>query len=376
MSPLLPLIHLIYDSALHPERWDRFVEALSTQLGDAAVVLNMEIPTRRESARSFRAHSEADYALVFADLAMRDALPWPLLELARLDRFARSDEYLSDEELEKTELYRRYMEPQGFIAQDQIGCVLVAEANRPVAAVGIYRREGGRPLTPEDIQLLDALMPHMRAAYAIHCELGELRYRHAIVSEAIDRFPMGVVFVDRELRVVETNRAALRIAEQRDGFTIRDGLPQASVAPAGLARLIRDRLADPGGGISGSTFSIPRPSGRQPYEALVAPLISHPPGLRDERTAAVVFIADPEDQHLRMPQVLATLYNLTDAESELAALLSAGRSIDEAARERGVSAHTVRTQLKKIFAKTGVSRQADLVRLLSASVAGLEGDPD
>jgi len=45
--------------------------------------------------------------------------------------------------------------------------------------------------------------------------------------------------------------------------------------------------------------------------------------------------------------------------------------VAEAAEELSVSPHTARAQLKSIFSKTGVGRQAELVRLIVKSVANL-----
>ena len=375
---IIPLIERIYDAAAHPHRWNDFISALSRELGDPAIVMNLEIPNRLDSAISYRIHSEEHFAKVFADLAIRGEVPWPMTKMAEIDRFVWSEEYLTSDELEKTEVYRRYMQPQDFLSEGQCGHVLAEADGRPLAAIGIYRRKGGRPITPSDAMLLDPLVPHLRNAYAIHCELSEARYRHLVTSEAIDRFPIGVLFIDRELQVVDSNRAADRIAAHRDGFSIIRGVPQAtgSVSAAGFLSLLGWGVkADATAGVRGSTFSVQRPSGRQPYQALVAPLLSAPVATQPGRPVAVVFIADPEDQQLRMPHLLAALYNLTGAESDLAVLLSAGHSIEDAAKARNVTANTVRSQLKKVFAKTGVSRQTDLVRLLTASVAALERDP-
>ena len=72
-----------------------------------------------------------------------------------------------------------------------------------------------------------------------------------------------------------------------------------------------------------------------------------------------------------MRDLLASLYGLTPAEAELASLLSAGHSIEEAAEIRGVTLNTARSQMKRVFSKTGVNRQADLVRLLLNNVTAL-----
>jgi DNA-binding CsgD family transcriptional regulator len=62
---------------------------------------------------------------------------------------------------------------------------------------------------------------------------------------------------------------------------------------------------------------------------------------------------------------LADRYRLTATEARLATHIGAGGSVAEYAALHGVSLGTVRTHLKAVFAKTGVHRQTDLVRLLA-----------
>jgi len=60
-------------------------------------------------------------------------------------------------------------------------------------------------------------------------------------------------------------------------------------------------------------------------------------------------------------------YALSPAQLELAQLLAGGRDIAAAARELGVSANTVRTQVRRMFEKTDTHSQASLIsRLLNA----------
>jgi DNA-binding CsgD family transcriptional regulator len=58
------------------------------------------------------------------------------------------------------------------------------------------------------------------------------------------------------------------------------------------------------------------------------------------------------------------LFDLTAAEARLASLIAGGHPPREAAVMLGWTEATARTTLKQVFAKTGVSRQADLVGLL------------
>jgi DNA-binding CsgD family transcriptional regulator len=77
-----------------------------------------------------------------------------------------------------------------------------------------------------------------------------------------------------------------------------------------------------------------------------------------------VLIGDPDARLATPEQVVARLYGLTSSEARLAVAVASGDSLDGSAAAREISVSTVRQQMKQVFAKTGVRRQADLVRLL------------
>ena len=58
------------------------------------------------------------------------------------------------------------------------------------------------------------------------------------------------------------------------------------------------------------------------------------------------------------------MLEFSNAEADVAYMIADGRSATEIAHARGVSINTVRTQIKEVFLKAGVRRQADLARLL------------
>ena len=63
--------------------------------------------------------------------------------------------------------------------------------------------------------------------------------------------------------------------------------------------------------------------------------------------------------------MLGEIYGLTPAEIRLTSELCAGWSIGSIAAFHGVSAETLKSQLKSIFLKTGTHRQIDVVRMAS-----------
>ncbi len=66
------------------------------------------------------------------------------------------------------------------------------------------------------------------------------------------------------------------------------------------------------------------------------------------------------------PQMLIRLYGLTDTEARLASAIAAAHSLESAAACLHMQVATARSHLKAVFAKVGVHRQQDLVRLLTS----------
>jgi len=179
---------------------------------------------------------------------------------------------------------------------------------------------------------------------------------------------------------VVVNRSAEQIAARCDGFILGDAEPHATDAREN--RVLRQHLnqaiaigASVGRGPS-HVMSISRPSGWRAYPVIIAPLLAPPTGRGGGDAVAAIFIGDPEASQITTAEFLRTLYALTHAEAELVALLARGRSLEEAAVERGVTLNTVRSQLKQVFAKTDTKRQGQLIRLVLTGVAGIQDEAD
>lgn len=114
-----------------------------------------------------------------------------------------------------------------------------------------------------------------------------------------------------------------------------------------------------------------RPSGLPDFGLVLRPIPATEWAEGQSSPCIVVFISDPQGQENASQQMLAELFELTPAEANLAIKLARGLSLAEMSAEQNISQHTARAQLKSIFAKTGASRQAELVRLVLKSVASL-----
>jgi DNA-binding CsgD family transcriptional regulator len=80
---------------------------------------------------------------------------------------------------------------------------------------------------------------------------------------------------------------------------------------------------------------------------------------------AAIILVDPEKRSRPPEAALRKAFQLTAAEARLASHLASGETLEVAAQGLGVARDTTRNQLKSIFAKTGVNRQAELVATLA-----------
>jgi len=88
--------------------------------------------------------------------------------------------------------------------------------------------------------------------------------------------------------------------------------------------------------------------------------------LRAAAAAAVFVGAPPGEQDAA--DAMAAAYDLTPAETRVLATLLAGRTLAETAGTLGIAPTTAKTHLDRIFGKTGVSRQSELL-LLATRIA-------
>ena len=98
----------------------------------------------------------------------------------------------------------------------------------------------------------------------------------------------------------------------------------------------------------------------------VSPLRTGDDELLSANAKVLVIVHDTAQRRGADLDMLAALFGLTDAEARLASALSAGHSLESAAAMLGIRQATARTELKSVFRKAGVSRQQDLVRLLTS----------
>lgn len=290
--------------------------------------------------------------------------PWTetAISVGRFGRAAALDTVMRPEEFLQTAIYNDLFRVHG---DDTGRCLGVMPAlGREGLMMAIHRAAGDAAFTAREEKLLDEVYRHVRRVVSLRKVLASERDKGARLQDIVNRTGEAILRLDRNLRVVAISAAAERLLGRRDGLALHRQhlVPPASIKAelSAMVAAIIDRAS-----ALRTALLCPRPSGRRPYR-----LVLLPAGF-DGGAGALLRIDDPDrspDPDWR--RALRDAYGLSAMEADLAERLHAEHSLDEIATQRGVTRETLRTQLKALFLKMGVSRQTSLIKLLATFPSG------
>lgn len=352
------LVRLSYECALDAHNWPHFLKEFAKVVkAESASVVIQDLKNLRGGVAEtwgvdpFWQRRYAEYYAatnVWTQRAEQIFLPGTVLL---------SQHILSDSDLLATEFYNDFLRPQASF--HAFGTALTREDGVASFVTALRSRRAGY-FGPAEVELLRYLAPHLQTAVQLRHRIAGLEDQVKHLGAALDELPQGLMIVDRLGRVLFMNRRAETAVREKDGLWIASGGLCATLAEE--TKRLRTWIArvaswepQPGG-----VLSLHRP-GKGPLKLLIAPLKPSPH--RPVRgPAALIWIAFPEPLAPTSPALLQELFLLTRMEARLTAALLEGKTVQEFAESAGISVQTVKTHLKNVFSKTGVSRQSALIR--------------
>lgn len=350
------LITGIYSAVLDPERWASSIAQIGRTFdsGAALVVTNGTIRILEPAA--IPADAAASYAAYYSRLdhvlAEVEAGPVGAVRCgAELMWPYQHREFVAD-----------WARPNGF----DDGMFIRLTTTPTITSLALASPKGSdRFDTPEHVDLARRLTPHLQQALRLRSHLDDLDHRRSELAAACETVGHGIVIIEAHTPVY-TNTAADRMLRCADGLRIDNGCLRAQDAAADvqLRRYIARTVEPDDRHVWGGSFLCPRPSGRRPYIVHIAPINPNyvaAPG----HGRTMIVVVDPERQPEPPAALLRRLYGLTKGEAQVALLVMRGEGLAPIAEELCVSLTTVKTHLRHVFDKTGIHRQAELVRLLA-----------
>jgi DNA-binding CsgD family transcriptional regulator/PAS domain-containing protein len=209
------------------------------------------------------------------------------------------------------------------------------------------------------------LLPHIRRASMIIKRIESEASRAASLAKAFDGLSAGICLVRANGDVVHANAAFQDILVSVDVVSVVND--RLVVADADIDRGVRDLIASTGQNHTGTFRGHAWPLKSSQGDGFILHVLPLPAGDKAAVTkaSAIVVVCKAQMAPLSSPEIIGVYYRLTPTELRvLMAIVDVG-GVPEVAEALGIAHTTVKTHLSRLFAKTGTSRQAELLKLVA-----------
>lgn len=352
----------LYRGILNRDDWHDGLDALHRAVGGTLFHhLSYEYASGQVTTHAINQDAEVSHLQRYEQHYARIDQRIPLVMQAAVGELFLDQEHFSHRDMMRSELYADWLVPNGSCYS---AAMVAYDDGETREFVGINRAHDQSCFDDETRQLLLQLMPDLVRAAGLRTHMARETGQLTLGLAALDALPQALMVVDGQCRLRYCNRAADRALSQQGSqwLSVHAGRLAAS-APA-LQSQLRAAVAD-------ACAAVPRASlaGHGNLRMHVLPLtVTHPLGrmLRDQPHALISWSAPMSAS----PSVLMDALGLTPTEARLAMALADGLSVKEFCAQQGCSYHTARTHMRNLLAKTGCSRQSEVIRMIFALMAG------
>jgi DNA-binding CsgD family transcriptional regulator len=366
MQSAIDIIGLIYEAVEEPSRWqsvlDTFVAA-TQGIGGSLFVGDPKLDEYGFVCR--HRMSKAEEALYSERYSATDG--WAVRVAEFQEGFVgASHDIWPEEQMLESLAYQEFYGPRNW--HYGMGGIFLRTPTGLSAITMIREKEKG-PCGESELGLLRTLMPHLRRAALLYSELTSLSTQRAAFLGHLDRYPQAFLLVNSQRRVLVSNIPGRDIVALQDGLQVDAGELKTSFPEedAQLRDAVREIASD--GDPRVSRLSINRPSEGSPYRLLLVPVPRPGPApFRIAQPAVAIVVVDASAAFCPEASALRELFSLTSAEITITSLLVQGRSTKEIAIDLGISFETVRSHVRRLFAKTATNRQGEFIALILRTI--------
>lgn len=361
------LVETIYEAAFNPGNWSGLAPSIAKVFNAGSCKFQFQDMLRTRASvlcatGNYDERSNTDYEKYYfakdpcVTEARKIGIGTPVL----------SQDMIAPEVFLNSEVYNDYSRRIGVF--HLVGAMLPVGSGA-VAGIGIHRPYKAGTFDLQDKQTIALLVPHLTRALRIYRKMHGLELQGGIGLAALEAMAVGVMVVDATGKLLFSNTVAERLLQKGQGITVSHGHLRAQSAERNLVlqHTIREAIAGFSGRSSHAGMLVLQRRDALPLSLLISPAPGYRLGADLLQATAIIFVNNPDDRITPAEAALATQFRLTPAEARLTAAMLDGEHVDDYAIRTGLSPHTVKTQLKAVFAKTGCGRQSDLMRIVLAN---------
>jgi DNA-binding CsgD family transcriptional regulator len=363
---VLDLVGSIYDAALDAQLWPDILNRIGDAVGGPQTVFGIYDPANG-LVNMHAPRTDPDIMRSLVDWAPTNR-SLPCVASYPPGEVFNGADVIPPDEFTGTAFYQEWWRPAGFSTEP-----LVTNLFADRTASGHFASHGllNRSRLDSQKRLFAVLAQHLVRAVALQRRL-HLTIANESALAGLDGLEQGFLLVDAEARLLFVNRVARALLDARAGLRLEGGALSASNADE--ARTLRGLIAScaveaSAGTGAGGDIELRRGTGRLPLDVLVTPIqpetaMASIPWTFPQRAVAIVLVSDPETEMQARVESLRDRFGFTPAEATFALEIIKGDGRQATADRLGITVGTARSHLSKIFDKTGVRHQAELVRLL------------
>jgi DNA-binding CsgD family transcriptional regulator len=357
------IIEKIYDAALDPQVWEALLGEIAAAIGAVAgVYAGLDIRHGRGAYWYTVGHDPRMQSLYNEHyLAVDPTLAHIIKTPGRA--FACS-EYLSDSDVASSRFHSEFMIPNGI---RYVLSGVVSMEGSMISFFGFQRHISQPPFSQIEADFLQRLIPHFAKGDQVAAKVNMISDAKRLAMTVLDRMDYGIVIVNRVGHVRMTNQRAEQWLQSGEVVQSLFGRIRLSNIKDNevLEKLVRTAASGDSGDMQAKSIETTANHADVRVRIVVLPVSKDEQRqLDDDEASVTIIISDQNQQRAMAPHVLQDSYGLTVAETRVATGLAGGQTQDDLGESLFVSLATIKTHTQHIYQKTGVSRQADLVRLV------------
>jgi DNA-binding CsgD family transcriptional regulator/PAS domain-containing protein len=365
-------IEAIYDTAFAPDAWPQTLATISQALNaEGALIIYQHVDGRFDAVNSPGVLEALRVRVAAEGWMNRDLRAIRSLEagvFGTTDTVTDQD-LATPEEIETHPYYTELLAPLGL--GWFIGSSVSPDASVNVG-ISIHRFKHKPIFSSEERDTVRLIARHAERSLRLSTRLFRAELSNLALGQALENVGCGVLLLDEVGKVVFVNKAgsSLTGADTGDPSHVLLWRTSSAIRNA-MQEQISATLAAPfetHTGMSARPILISSDPNGSTSIAYVLPVSS---GARQvlygfgSSVSVIILILSNEAHAPADPSIVRDIFGLTLGEARIASLVGAGRSPREAADALGLSEETARTVLKRVFSKTNISKQSQLVSLLT-----------
>lgn len=361
MNEIIEVVDLIYEAAFVPEQWDKVLDVMAHGADAHGTALFNSSST---ATRALASTSLDDLSVKMRDEGWlnRNSRAAKLMTIQH-DGFIDEAEYFSETDYNTLPIFTEVMKPLGYGFGTSTH---IATPSNERIIFAVEKKKATGPVTVAAISYLDQLRPHLARAAMMSSRLEFERINAAMEALQISGLPSATLRNDG--RVIAANRLLEQMAPQITTAAYGRIRFHHTQANALLSRTLEQHRIL--GSQASKSFPLPTHEGLPPAIAHIIPVEGRARDIFSDATAFLI-VTPIDRQRVPAAETIQGLFDLTPTEAKVARQLAAGSDVISVATHLSVSTETIRSHVKAILAKSGMSRQADFMAAI-ASIRTIE----